>query len=298
MSPTASPRGSTTLGVMLAYTPVHHLLLADVGRPLVMTSGNLSDEPIAHTDTDAADRLAPLADGILGHDRGIHIRCDDSVVRASRGPGTDGDRRDRVQVMRRSRGFAPQPFALPVAAGRPILAVGAELKSTVAVTVGADVVASHHIGDLEHLAAYRSFLQAIDHLCELYDVRPEVVAHDLHPEYLSSKLAADLDLDTIEVQHHHAHIASCLTEHARTGPVLGLAFDGLGYGPDGTMWGGELLVADLTGFERVGHLAPVTMPGGVTRHPGAVADGRVLGAARRCGRPVRRSPAATPSPTW
>jgi hydrogenase maturation protein HypF len=243
------------LGVLLAYSPLHHLLLRGVGRPLVMTSGNVSDEPIAHEDADATERLAALVDGVLGHDRGIHIRCDDSVVRATSA--------GRTQVLRRSRGFAPQPLPMVAPASRPILAVGAELKSTVAVTVGADVVASHHIGDLEHLATYRSFLQAIDHLCAVYAVVPELVAHDLHPEYLSTKLAADLDLPSIGVQHHHAHVASCLTEHGRTGPVLALAFDGLGYGTDGTLWGGELLIADLRGFERVGHLAAVTMPGGV-----------------------------------
>ncbi len=243
------------LGVLLAYSPLHHLLLCSVGRPLVMTSGNVSDEPIAHEDGDATERLAALVDGVLGHNRGIHIRCDDSVVRATSG--------GRTQVLRRSRGYAPQPLPMVVPAGRPILSVGAELKSTVAVTVGTEVVASHHIGDLEHLATYRSFVQAIDHLCTLYAVTPEVVAHDLHPEYLSSKLAADLDLASIGVQHHHAHVVSCLTEHGRVGPVLALAFDGLGYGTDGTLWGGEFLVADLRGFERVGHLAPVTMPGGV-----------------------------------
>ncbi len=246
--------GLPDLGILLAYSPLHHLLLADVGGPLVMTSGNLSDEPIAHDDADAADRLGPLVDGVLGHDRGIHIRCDDSVVRDT--PV------GRTQVLRRSRGYAPTPLPLVVAASRPILAVGAELKSTVAVTLGVDVVASHHIGDLAHLATYQSFLQAIDHLCGLYDVRPTVVAHDLHPEYLSTKLAADLDLEAVPVQHHHAHVASCLTEHGRAGPVLGVALDGLGYGTDGALWGGELLVADLQGFERVGHLAPVHMPGG------------------------------------
>ncbi|MBA2495630.1 MAG: carbamoyltransferase HypF, partial [Acidimicrobiia bacterium] len=247
--------GSPDLGVLLTYSPLHHLLLAGAGRPLVMTSGNLSDEPIAHDDDDALARLAPLVDGLLGHDRGIHIRCDDSVVRVLAG--------DRTQVLRRSRGLAPEPLPLAVAASRPILAVGAELKATVAVTLGTDVVASHHIGDLEHLATYRSFLQAVDHLCQLYGVMPEMVAHDLHPEYLSTKLAGELDLPLVGVQHHHAHVASCLTEHGRTGPVLGLAFDGTGYGTDGTLWGGELLVADLRGFERVGHLAPITMPGGV-----------------------------------
>ncbi|MET0903902.1 MAG: carbamoyltransferase HypF, partial [Acidimicrobiales bacterium] len=243
------------LGLLLPYSPLHHLLLSGVGRPLVMTSGNLSDEPIAHTDDDAHTRLAGLVDGLLGHDRGIHIRCDDSVVRA----GGDG----RTQVLRRSRGMAPQPVPLVRGTDRPILAVGAELKATVAVAFGSDAVVSHHIGDLEHLATYRSFLQAIDHLRSLYGVTPEVVAHDLHPEYLSTKLAMDLDLPTFAVQHHHAHVASCLTEHGRVGPVVALAFDGLGYGADGTLWGGELLVADLQGFERVGHLAAITMPGGV-----------------------------------
>ncbi|MET0729311.1 MAG: carbamoyltransferase HypF [Acidimicrobiales bacterium] len=246
--------GLADLGLLLAYSPLHHLLLGDVGRPLVMTSGNLSDEPIAHDDSDASTRLAPLVDGVLGHNRGIHIRCDDSVVRAR--PGT------RPQVLRRSRGLAPEPVPMVVAARRPTLAVGAELKSTVAVTLGTDAVASHHIGDLEHLATYRSFLQAIEHLCGLYGVVPEVVAHDLHPEYLSSKLAAELDLQAVGVQHHHAHVASCLTEHGRSGPVVGLAFDGLGYGTDGTLWGGELLIADLASSERVGHLAPIAMPGG------------------------------------
>ena len=195
-----------------------------------------------------------MVDGLLTHDRPIHIRCDDSVVRAV--PG-------RLQVLRRSRGYAPEPMALPFTAHRPVLAVGAELKSTVSVAKGDVVVPSHHIGDLEHLATYQSFLQAVDHLCDLYGVVPEVVAHDLHPEYLSTKFALELDLPAVGVQHHHAHVAACLVEHGRTEPVLGLAFDGLGYGPDGTLWGGELLLAGLSGFERVGHLLPVAMPGGV-----------------------------------
>ncbi|MDQ4089679.1 MAG: carbamoyltransferase HypF, partial [Actinomycetota bacterium] len=243
------------LGLMLAYTPLHHQLLAGVERPLVMTSGNLSDEPIAHDDSDALARLAPMVDAILTHDRPIHIRCDDSVVRSAAA-------RPAVQMVRRSRGYAPEPIALPTPAHHHVLAVGAELKSTIAVVKGDNVVASHHIGDLEHLAAYRSFLQAVDHLCGLTGVTPQVVAHDLHPEYLSTKFAADLDLPAVGVQHHHAHIASCLVEHGRTEPVLGVAFDGLGMGTDGTAWGGELLVADLDGFRRVGHLRPVALPGG------------------------------------
>jgi hydrogenase maturation protein HypF len=246
--------GLPEIGVMLPYSPLHHLLLAGCRCPLVMTSGNRSDEPIAHEDDDAVARLGPLVDGLLTHDRPIHIRCDDSVARADRGT---------VQLLRRSRGHAPEPMDLPFDAARAVLAVGAELKSTIAVAKGSSIVASHHIGDLEHLATYRSFLQAVEHLPALYGVRPEVVAHDLHPEYLSTKWAAELDLDPVAVQHHHAHVAACMVEHGRTDPVVGLAFDGLGYGPDGSLWGGEVLVADLADFQRVAHLRPVPMPGGV-----------------------------------
>ena len=261
--------GLPELGLMLPYTPLHHLLMDGVGRPLVMTSGNLSDEPIAHEDDDAVTRLGPMVDAILTHDRPIYIRCDDSVVRAldhlrSRGhtPAIPGGMSPRTQMVRRSRGFAPEPITLPVAARTRLVAVGAELKSTVAVAKGPNVVVSHHIGDLEHLPAYRSFLQAVDHLCHVAGVQPELVAHDLHPEYLSTKFAVDLDLPTVGVQHHHAHIASCLVEHGRTEAVLGVAFDGLGMGLDGSLWGGELLVADLSGFRRVGHLRTVPLPGG------------------------------------
>jgi hydrogenase maturation protein HypF len=218
-----------------------------------MTSGNLSDDPIAHTDTDALGRLGPLIDGLLTHDRPIHIRCDDSVVRSI--PGG-------LQVLRRSRGYAPEPMALPGPSRRRVLAVGAELKNTIAVAKDGRVVASHHIGDLEHLATYQSFRQAVDHLPRLYGVAPEIIAHDLHPEYLSTKYALELDLPPWGIQHHHAHIASCLAEHGRAGPVLGLAFDGLGFGPDGTLWGGEFLLVSLDQCSRVGHLRPVAMPGG------------------------------------
>jgi len=241
------------LGVMLAYTPLHHLLMAEVDRPLVMSSGNLSDDPIAYTDEDAFARLGPLVDGVLAHNRPIYIRCDDSVVRATG---------RRVQMVRRSRGYAPEALTLPGRSRRQVLAVGAELKNTVSVAKDASLVCSHHIGDLEHLATYEAFLQATEHLCRLYGIEPEVVAHDLHPEYLSTKFALELELEPWAIQHHHAHIASCLAEHGHTGTVLGIAFDGLGYGTDGTMWGGEFLVADLGGFERVGHLRPVVMPGG------------------------------------
>ncbi|MFP5319273.1 MAG: carbamoyltransferase HypF [Acidimicrobiia bacterium] len=269
LAPGIAP-GLPELGLMLPYTPLHHLLLDEVGRALVLTSGNLSDEPIAHDDTDALERLGPMVDAILTHNRAIHIRCDDSVVRSLTGfrhPTADSaGSLPETQMVRRSRGYAPEPIRLARPTPTHILAVGAELKNTVSVAKGSNVIASHHIGDLEHLAAYRSFLQAVDHLCGLTGVTPEVVAHDLHPEYLSTKFAADLDLPggAIGVQHHHAHVASCLAEHGRAPdrPVLGVAFDGLGMGDDGTIWGGEFLVADLTGYRRVGHLRPVPLVSG------------------------------------
>ncbi|MGA2529593.1 MAG: carbamoyltransferase HypF [Acidimicrobiales bacterium] len=245
--------GLADLGLMIAYTPLHHLLMAEMARPLVMSSGNISDDPIAHLDDDAFSRLGPMVDGVLAHDRPIHIRCDDSVVRATG---------RRLQMVRRSRGYAPEALALPGAAARQVLAVGAELKNTIAVAKDSQLVCSHHIGDLEHLATYEAFLQATVHLCRLFGVEPEVVAHDLHPEYLSTKHALELDFEPWPVQHHHAHIASCLVEHGHNETVLGIAFDGLGYGADATMWGGEFLVADFDGFERVGHLRQAAMPGG------------------------------------
>ncbi|MGD1012141.1 MAG: carbamoyltransferase HypF [Acidimicrobiales bacterium] len=245
--------GMPDLGLMLPYTPLHHLIMAKVARPLVMTSGNQSDDPIAHSDVDAFARLGPMVDSVLTHDRRIHIRCDDSVVRASG---------RRLQMVRRSRGYAPASLALPGETHRQVLAVGAELKNTVSVVKRSMVVCSHHIGDLEHLATYQAFLQATMHLCQLFGIEPEVVAHDLHPEYLSTKYALELDFEPLGVQHHHAHIASCLAEHGHVDTVLGVAFDGLGYGPDGTLWGGEFLVADFNRFERAAHLRTAPMPGG------------------------------------
>jgi hydrogenase maturation protein HypF len=245
--------GLADLGLMLPYTPLHHLIMGEVARPLVMSSGNISDDPIAHRDDDAFSRLGPMVDGVLAHDRPIHVRCDDSVVRASG---------RRLQMVRRSRGYAPEALLLPAEAARQVLAVGAELKNTVSVAKEFQLVCSQHIGDLEHLGTFEAFLQATVHLCRLFGVEPEVVAHDMHPEYLSTKYALELDFEPWPVQHHHAHIASCLLEHRHSGTVLGIAFDGLGYGTDATMWGGEFLVADFDGFERVGHLRPVAMPGG------------------------------------
>ena len=275
--------GNRALGVMLPYTPLHHLLLEAVGGPIVLTSGNLSDEPIAYRDEDAFERLAAIADAFLTHDRAIHIRTDDSVVRAwggvagsglagrgvagsgLAGRGVAGSGlavRGREMLIRRSRGYVPEPVTVRHRFRRPVLACGAELKNTFCLASADRAFLSHHIGDLENAATLRSFTEGIEHFGRLFGIEPQVVAYDLHPEYLSTKYALDLDLDTCGVQHHHAHIASCLADNGHDGPVIGVAFDGTGYGTDGTLWGGEFLVADLASFERAGHLEPVPMPGG------------------------------------
>jgi hydrogenase maturation protein HypF len=246
--------GNRQLGVMLPYTPMHHLLLREVGRPIVLTSGNVSDEPIAYRDGDAYERLGPIADAFLTHDRAIHIRTDDSVAR--------GFIKKEI-VLRRSRGYVPEPVRVQARFRRPVLAVGAELKNTFCLATGDQVIISQHIGDLENAETLRSFTEGIEHLGRLFGIEPAVVAHDLHPEYLSTKYAVELPgVDLVGVQHHHAHIASCLADNGEAGPVIGVAFDGTGYGPDGTIWGGEFLVAEPATYERVGHLAPVPLPGG------------------------------------
>jgi hydrogenase maturation protein HypF len=291
--------GNRQLGVMLPYTPLHHLLLREVGGPIVLTSGNVSDEPIVFRDADVLEGLGGIADAFLTHDREIHVRTDDSVVRAFRG---------RAAVLRRSRGYVPEPLEFPAGFARPVLACGAELKSTFCLGVDDHAFVSHHIGDLENVETLRSFTEGIEHFRRLFEIDPQVVAHDLHPEYLSTKYAAELagvelagvELAGVElagVQHHHAHIASCLADNGESGPVIGVAFDGTGYGSDGTIWGGEFLIADLAGFERAGHLAPVLMPGGAAAirqpwrmaaayldaaYPGGPPDG--LQVVRRAGR--------------
>jgi hydrogenase maturation protein HypF len=253
VAPSVAP-GSRDLGVMLPYSPLHHLLLADAGEALVMTSGNVSDEPIAFRDEDARGRLAHVADLFLLHDRPIETRTDDSVVRVAAG---------RPQMLRRSRGYVPAANALPVLTGVHLLACGAELKNTFAVAKEGRAWVGHHIGDLENYETLRSFTEGIAHFQRLFAVRPGVVAHDLHPEYLSTKYALELDaVRLLGVQHHHAHLAACLAEHGETGRAVGAIFDGTGFGGDGTVWGGELLVGDLTRFERVGMLVPVRLPGG------------------------------------
>ncbi|MEV6862473.1 carbamoyltransferase HypF [Streptosporangium subroseum] len=249
--------GDRRLGLLLPYTPVHHLLAHRLAGPYVLTSGNLSDEPIAYRDGDAYSRLSGIADGFLTHDRPIHVRTDDSVILPVGGRGLP---------LRRSRGYAPQPLRLSQPVRRAVLACGAELKSTFCLVREDQAFLSQHIGDLENYETLRSFADGVDHFRRLFDITPQLVAHDLHPEYLSTKYAHDAQdtggMDLAGVQHHHAHIASCLADNRETGPVIGVAFDGLGYGTDGTIWGGELLVADLTGFTRAGRLSPVPLPGG------------------------------------
>jgi hydrogenase maturation protein HypF len=246
--------GNRQLGLMLPYTALHHLLLAELRRPMVLTSGNVSDEPIAYDDADALKRLRGIADAFLTHDRPIHIRTDDSVMRSFRG---------RPMPVRRSRGYVPEPIAVRGGFARPVLACGAELKNTFCLAKGSHAFVSHHVGDLENAETLRSFTEGIEHFRRLFEVEPELVAYDLHPEYLSTKYALDLDgPDLLGVQHHHAHIAACLADNGADGPVIGVAFDGTGYGTDGTVWGGEFLIASLTGFQRAGLLDGVPMPGG------------------------------------
>jgi hydrogenase maturation protein HypF len=252
--------GSPWLGLMLPYTPLHHLLCADTGRALVLTSGNLADEPIAFDDADARRRLGDIADLFLGHDRPIHRRCEDSVMRAA-------------FPIRRSRGYAPTALRLPVAAERPLVAAGAELKSTFCVARGDEAFLSAHLGDLSSEHAYAAFRADLELYLDMLGVEPSAIACDLHPDYLSTRWAWDQGLPLVEVQHHHAHAAACLAEHGETGPALAIVLDGTGLGTDGTIWGGEVLRCDLQEFERVAHLEPIPLPGGeeAVREPWRVA---------------------------
>ncbi len=241
--------GSPWLGVMLPYTPVHHLLIDGAGRPLVMTSGNRTDEPIAVTDAEAHERLADIADAFLGHDRTIHRRCEDSVMRSG-------------SVIRRSRGLAPSALPLPVGARRPVLAVGAEFKATFCVAKGQQAFVSPHLGDLNSEEALRAYSADLRLYLEMLDVHPEAIVYDLHPDYRATRWALEQDGEPIGVQHHHAHAAACLAEHGEIGPALAVVLDGTGYGLDGTLWGGELLRCDLESFERLAHLQALPLPGG------------------------------------
>ena len=268
-----------TLGVMLPYTPLHYLLMTandgrqttDSGQPsvVVMTSGNLSEEPIAFTNDEARERLTNLADAFLMHDREIHIRTDDSVVRVF-------DK--EIYPLRRARGYAPFPVHLPFDIP-PILAVGGELKNTFCVAREQYAFMSHHIGDLENYETLRSFEQGIAHFEKLFRIAPQVIAYDLHPNYLATRYALERaereNIRAVGVQHHHAHIAACMAENGLDGarPVIGVAFDGTGYGDDGAIWGGEFLIADYARYQRRAHLAYVPLPGGdkATREPWRIA---------------------------
>ena len=252
IAPEVAPRNQY-LGVMLPYTPLHYLLLAHGFLALVMTSGNLSEEPIAIDNDEALRRLAGIADYFLFHDRDILLRSDDSVVRVTGG---------RVRQIRRSRGFVPVPVFLrrPVP---PILALGGELKGTICVTKEDRAFVSQHLGDLENLETLEFLELTVRHLRRILEVHPRLLVHDLHPDYLTTQVAlAQQELPTLAVQHHHAHVVSAMAEHKLEGRVLGLALDGTGYGTDGRIWGGEILAVDEKGFERLGHLSYMPMPGG------------------------------------
>ena len=243
---------SPYLGVMLPYSPLHHLLMEVCPFPLVATSANLSDEPIAIDNDEARTRLAGIADLFLMHDRPIARLCDDSVTRVVRG---------QASVIRRARGYAP----LPVFIGSdlpPVLAVGGHLKNTVAVAIGQQVFLSQHVGDLDTLEARHAFERAITDLCRLYQFEPRLVACDLHPDYASTRWALASGLRVVQVQHHQAHVAACAAENGLHGPYLGVAWDGTGFGIDGTVWGGEFFLVDGAQFERVAHLRPFRLPGG------------------------------------
>jgi hydrogenase maturation protein HypF len=256
IAPSVAP-GIPWLGIFLPYAPLHHLLFA-TGElsALVMTSANLSDEPICIDNTEAQQRLAVIADGFLMHNREILQRCDDSVFAVvERTP----------QVIRRARGFVPLPVSLPVDAP-PLLAVGGEMKNVFTLARGREAYQSQHLGDLRDRSSLEFFESALTHMKSTFEIEPEYVVHDLHPDYLSTQWASDYarahSLPLIGVQHHHAHIASCMAEHGLQERVIGIALDGTGYGTDGTVWGGEVMTASLTGFDRVAHLRPIPMPGG------------------------------------
>lgn len=256
LAPGISP-DSPSVGLLLAYTPLHHLLLHEAARPLVMTSGNQRDEPIALDNDEAVRRLAGIADRFLVHDRDIDARADDSVARI-----IDG----RPALLRRARGHVPRAIAVHRSFARPVLAVGAHQKNTFALGAGDAVMLGPHVGDLETLPAYEALESMIARMERFLSIRPEIVAADLHPEYLSTRYARDralaLGIELVTVQHHHAHVAAVMAEHALSGPVLGFAWDGTGLGTDGESWGSELLLASFEGFERLATLRPMALAGG------------------------------------
>ncbi|MFH1963704.1 MAG: carbamoyltransferase HypF [bacterium] len=251
------------LGLMLPYTPLHHLLMADKEiLALVMTSGNISDEPLIKDNDEAMDRLSGIADYILMHNRDIYNRCDDSVVQVI---DDQGKAAPLAMVIRRARGYAPYPIVLDIEMSR-VLAVGAELKSAFCLSHGNFAFLSQHLGDLKGLEVFAFFKEAVERYKRLFRIEPEFIAHDLHPDYLSTRFALELaaqnpNIKAHAVQHHHAHIASCMAENGIDEMVLGVAMDGTGYGTDGNIWGGEFLLTDYSGFKRIAHLKYIPMPG-------------------------------------
>ncbi len=247
---------SNEIGIVLAYTPLHHLLLADFSSPIVATSANLSEEPIAIENDEAFQRLMKVADCFLDHNRDIFSRYDDSVLKVC------GARRSFV---RRSRGFAPDPIKLPFSATQSVLALGAHLKSTFTIIQDNFAYPSQHIGDLENFETSEYYRQSLETYTKLFDFSPDIIAHDLHPDYFSTSLAeefqANQKMPLVPVQHHHAHIVSCMVEHHLSSPVIGVAFDGIGYGADGTLWGGEFLLCELSNFKRLAHFEQILLPG-------------------------------------
>jgi hydrogenase maturation protein HypF len=258
LAPEVAPE-SPLVGLLLPYAPLHHLLLAGAGRPLVMTSGNLSEEPIAFEDADALRRLGGIADVLLVHDRPIAARCDDSVARVVAG---------RPMITRRARGFVPRPIRVTPGFARPILAAGAQLKNACCLARGEEATLGPHVGDLDGLETYEAFEAAVARLETFLSFRPEALACDLHPQYLSSRWAreraAALGVPLVQVQHHHAHAAAAMAEHGLAGPALALAWDGTGLGTDGAAWGGELLLVEAgrARFERLATFRPIPLPGG------------------------------------
>jgi hydrogenase maturation protein HypF len=268
------------LGVMLPYTPLHHLLLREMGGiPLVMTSGNRSDEPIAYDEPDAIERLSGIADVFLVHDRPIHVRCDDSVTRVINGAESP---------IRRSRGYAPQPIPLPMSCPECILAVGGQMKATFALGNERRAMLSHHLGNLDNFEAFGAFEKDVALYEELFEIKPSCIVHDLHPDYASTRYAQRRQtvdgIKCLAVQHHHAHMASCMAENGLTGPVIGVTLDGTGFGTDGAIWGGEFLVGDYRIFRRAAHLRYVAMPGGekAVREPWRMAAAHLLDARASC----------------
>lgn len=251
LAPSLAP-GNDRLGIMLPYTPLHHLLFEDQLETLVMTSANLSDEPICINNDEAFSRLNGIADFFLIHNREIYLRCDDSVV-AHMG--------EKIRFLRRSRGFVPKPVHVG-STGAPILATGAELKNTVCLLKGDQAFLSQHIGDLVNLEAYEHFQKTIAHFERIFETRPELVVHDLHPNMLSTTWAAEQDVPTLSVQHHHAHLATVMAEHQLQGPVIGIILDGTGYGTDGSIWGGEILIGTPAEVRRYACFEPMPLPGG------------------------------------